>query len=136
MSRLGSAQRHCLAPPLYVRPRLRVTIFNHIVARGLGSIRKLDALLDVGDELGDAGVEQLLLLGGDRAERQDLLDAVGTELDVGREEIGALVGEQRRDDVAGLDDALPPASASAGPARRAFSPLIARRSESVKTAAA
>jgi len=66
----------------------------------------LNTLLDVTGEVSDARVEELLLVFGDLADGVDLLNTVGTELDVGREVVTTLILEQRRVDKGGLDDVL------------------------------
>lgn len=65
-----------------------------------------NTLLDVLLEVSKAGLDHLLLIGVDLAEGQDLLDTVGAELDLGGEEVDALVLVQRGVDEGGLDDAL------------------------------
>lgn len=65
-----------------------------------------DALLDVLLEVSQAGLKHLLLVGIEAAEGQDLLDTVGAELDLGGEEVDALVLVQRGVDKGGLDNAL------------------------------
>lgn len=67
---------------------------------------ELDTLADVALEVGQAGVEQLLLVLGDLADGVDLLDTVGAELDVGGEVLDALVLVEGRVDKGGLDDVL------------------------------
>jgi hypothetical protein len=42
-------------------------------------LAELDALLRLSDEVGEHGVEALLLEGGKRAERQDFLHAIGAQ---------------------------------------------------------
>lgn len=76
-------------------------------------MRHLRVLLDPLNTLGDvllevrqACIEQLLLVLGDLANGVDLLDTVGAELDVGGEELAALVLVERRVDKGGLDDVL------------------------------
>lgn len=59
-----------------------------------------------GDELGQARLEQLLLLGGERADRVNLGHTLGAELDVARKVLDALGLVQRGLDERGLDDAL------------------------------
>jgi hypothetical protein len=66
----------------------------------------LNTLLDVLGEVGDADVEELLLVVGDLADGVDLLNTVGAELNVGGEVVTALVLEQRRVDEGRLDDVL------------------------------
>ncbi|KAI3480889.1 hypothetical protein L1887_56963 [Cichorium endivia] len=66
----------------------------------------VDTLLDVLGELGDGGLEELLLLGGDLADGVDLLDTVLAEGDRAGEEGGALVLVEGRLDVGALLDAL------------------------------
>jgi hypothetical protein len=67
---------------------------------------ELDTLLDVLLEVGQAGIEELLLVVGDLANGVDLLNTVGAKLDVGGEVLAALVFVQRRVDEGGLDDVL------------------------------
>lgn len=67
---------------------------------------EVDTLLDVLGEVLDADVDELLLVGGDIADGVDLLDTVGAELDVGGEEVAALVLVERALDEGGLNDAL------------------------------
>lgn len=70
-------------------------------------------LLDKGNTLGNvlleiaqAGLDELLLVGVDLANGVDLLNTVGAELDVGAEELDALVLVQGRLDKGRLNDAL------------------------------
>ena len=65
-----------------------------------------NALVDVLLEVAQAGLEQLLLVAVDLADGQDLLDTVGAELDLGGEELDALVLVQGAVDEGGLDDTL------------------------------
>lgn len=65
-----------------------------------------NTLLDVLLEVSQAGLDELLLVGVDLSEGQDLLNTVGAELDLGGEEVNALVLVERRVDESGLDDAL------------------------------
>lgn len=65
-----------------------------------------NTLLDVLLEVSQAGLEHLLLVAVKLAQGQDLLDTVGAELDLGGEEVDALVLVQRGVDEGGLDDAL------------------------------
>ena len=67
---------------------------------------ELDTLLDVLCEVGQAGVEELLLVVGDVSDGVDLLDTVGAELYVGGEVLAALVLVEGRVDEGGLDDVL------------------------------
>lgn len=75
-----------------------------LVAGVLGNER--NTLLDVLLEVSQAGLKQLLLDGVEWSEGQDLLDTVGAELDLGGEELDALVLVQGGVDKGGLDDAL------------------------------
>ena len=67
---------------------------------------EVDTLLDVLLEVTQAGLEELLLVGVDLADGEDLLGTVGAELDAGGEEVDALVLVQGAVDEGGLDDAL------------------------------
>lgn len=67
---------------------------------------KFLALVNVLLEVGEASLEELLLDGVDLADGQDFFDAVGAELDLGGEEVDALVLVKGRVDKGGLDDAL------------------------------
>ena len=66
----------------------------------------VNTLLDVLGEVSDASIEELLFVVGDLANRVDLLNTVGAELDVGGEVVAALLLEQRRVNKCGLDDIL------------------------------
>ena len=66
----------------------------------------VNTLLDVLGELGDSGLEELLLLSGDLADGVDLLDTVLTEGDGAGKEGGTLVLVEGRLDVSTLLDAL------------------------------
>jgi hypothetical protein len=72
---------------------------------GIG-LDPLNTLLDVLAEVSQAGVEELLLIGGDLANGVDPLDTVGAELDVGCKVLAALVLVERGVDEGGLDDVL------------------------------
>jgi hypothetical protein len=67
---------------------------------------ELDTLLDVLLKIGQAGIEELLLVVGDLANGMDLLNTVGAKLDVGGEVLATLVLVERRVDESGLDDVL------------------------------
>jgi hypothetical protein len=82
---------------------LQITCWD-LVARVLSN--ELLALLNVLLEVREAGLEQLLLDGINLADGQDLLNTVGAELDVGAEELDALVLVERAVDEGGLNDAL------------------------------
>lgn len=56
------------------------------------------------DLLGQSSLEELLLFGGKLAKRKNLLDTLGTELDVGGEPFDTLRGVQWGFDEGGLDD--------------------------------
>ena len=77
---------------------------------GLGHLRvllgELDTLVDVALEVVQADIEKLLLVLGDLADRVDLLNTVGAELDVGGEVLDALVLVERRVNESGLNDVL------------------------------
>lgn len=66
----------------------------------------LDTLLDILGQIGQAGIEELLLVVGDLADGVDLLNTVGAELNVGGEVLAALVLVQWGVDEGGLDDVL------------------------------
>lgn len=66
----------------------------------------LNTLVDVLLEVAQADIEELLLVGSDLANRVDLLNTVGAELDVGSEVFAALVLVERRVDESRLDDVL------------------------------
>ena len=76
----------------------------HLFAR-VGSDEVL-ALLDVLLEVDKASINELLLDLVDGADGEDLLDTVGAELDLGGEEVDALVLVEGRLDKGGLSDAL------------------------------
>jgi hypothetical protein len=65
-----------------------------------------NTLLDVLLEVDESGVNELLLVGVELAERVDLLNTLGAELDLGAEELNALVLVERRLDESGLLDTL------------------------------
>jgi hypothetical protein len=67
---------------------------------------ELDALGDVALELADGNVDELLLVLGDLADLVDLLNTVGAELNVGGEEVDALILEERGLDEGRLDHTL------------------------------
>lgn len=56
------------------------------------------------DSLSKGSLEELLLLSGELADWVDLLDTIGTELDVGSEPLDTLGGVQRGLDEGRLDD--------------------------------
>lgn len=64
------------------------------------------ALVDVTLELGNSSIDQALLVGVDLADGVDLLNTVGTELNVGGKEINALLGKDLGLDEGGLDNVL------------------------------
>jgi len=64
------------------------------------------ALADVALELGNSSIDQALLVSVDLANGVDLLNTVGTELNVGGKEINTLLGEDVRLDEGGLDNVL------------------------------
>lgn len=84
--------------------------YSHANSQNRNNLRVLgdevDTLLDVALELADGNVDELLLVLGDPADGVDLLDTVGAELNVGGEEVNALVLEEGRLDEGRLDDAL------------------------------
>ena len=86
-------------PPIYRHPALSNRNLRVL-------LDELDTLLDVALELADTDVKQALLVLGDLANGVDLLDTVGAELDVGGEEVNALVLVQRGLDERGLNDVL------------------------------
>lgn len=86
-----------------MRPRERVAR-DGLSAGVLGD--KGNTLVNVLLEVAQAGLEQLLLNGVNLAEGQDLLNTVGAELDLGGEEVNALVLVQGRVDKGGLNDTL------------------------------
>lgn len=65
-----------------------------------------NTLLDVLLEIRQAGLDELLLVGVDLSDGEDLLNTVGAELDLGGEEVDALVLVERRVDESGLHDTL------------------------------
>lgn len=65
-----------------------------------------DTLLNVLLEVDDAGVEEALLGGIDLADGKNLLDTIGAELDLGAEELDALVLVEGRLDESRLNDLL------------------------------
>lgn len=65
-----------------------------------------NALLDVLLQVTQAGLQHLLLIGIQGADGQNLLDTVGAKLDLGGEEVNALVLVQRAVDESGLDNTL------------------------------
>ena len=65
-----------------------------------------DTLLNVLLEVAEAGLEELLLSGVDLANGQDVGNTLGAELDLGAEELDALVLVERGVDESGLDDTL------------------------------
>jgi hypothetical protein len=67
---------------------------------------EINTLLDVLLEVGQAGIKELLLVVGDLANRVDLLNTVGAELNVGGEVVAALVLVEGRVDESGLNDVL------------------------------
>lgn len=67
---------------------------------------KGNTLLNVLLEVANAGLEELLLNGIDGANGEDLLNTVGAELDLGGEELDALVGVEGRLDKGGLNNTL------------------------------
>ena len=67
---------------------------------------EVNTLLDVLLQVSQAGIEELLLVLVDLADGVDLLNTVGAELDLGGEEVDALVLVQRGVDEGGLDDTL------------------------------
>lgn len=73
--------------------------------RGVG-LDEGDTLDDVLLEVDQASLEELLLLGIDGADGEDLLNTVGAELDLGGEEVDALVLVERAVDERRLDDTL------------------------------
>ena len=74
--------------------------------RRLFLVGELNTLGDVGLEVTEAGLEETLLGGIDLTDGEDLLNTVGAELDLGGEELDALVLVERRVDKGGLDDTL------------------------------
>lgn len=70
-----------------------------------GSLRVSAAIVARIDPLGQGRLEQLLLLGRELAQRVNLLDTLGAELDVGRKVLDALGLVQRGLDESRLDDA-------------------------------
>lgn len=85
-------------------PRDREILIKILVAGVLGD--EGDTLLNVLLEVSKAGLEHLLLLAVNLAEGQDLLNTVGAELDLGGEEVDALVLVQRGVDKGGLNNTL------------------------------
>jgi hypothetical protein len=67
---------------------------------------EVNTLLDVLLEVTKAGLEKLLLMASQLANRVDLLDTVGAKLDVGSEEVNALVLVERRVDESRLNNTL------------------------------
>lgn len=67
---------------------------------------KVNTLLDVLGQIAQADIKELLLVVGDLADGVDLLNTVGAELNVGGEEVAALVLVEGRVDESGLDDVL------------------------------
>ena len=67
---------------------------------------EVNTLLDVLLEVTKAGLEELLLVGVDLANGEDLLNTVGAELDLGGEEVNTLVLVERAVDESGLNDTL------------------------------
>lgn len=67
---------------------------------------EVNTLLDVLLKVTKAGLKEALLVGGDVADRVDLLSTVGAELDLGGEEVDTLVLVERGLDEGGLDDTL------------------------------
>lgn len=67
---------------------------------------EVNTLLDVALELADGNVDELLLVLGDLADGEDLLDTVGAKLDLGGEEVNTLVLEEGRLDEGLLGDVL------------------------------
>lgn len=68
--------------------------------------RDKHTLLDVLLEVNQSGIEELLLVGADVTDGEDLLNTVGAELDLGGEEVDTLVLVERALDESGLNDAL------------------------------
>lgn len=67
---------------------------------------ELDTLLDVLLEVNERSLDELLLVGGDVADGDNLLNTVGAELDLGGEELNTLVLVERAVDVSGLNNTL------------------------------
>jgi hypothetical protein len=67
---------------------------------------EVNTLLDVLLQVSQAGIEETLLVLVDLANRVDLLNTVGAELDAGSEEVNTLVLVQRGVDEGGLNDTL------------------------------
>ena len=67
---------------------------------------EVDTLLDVLLQVSQAGIEELLLVLVDLADGVNLLNTVGAELDLGGEEVDALVLVQGGVDEGGLDNTL------------------------------
>jgi hypothetical protein len=65
---------------------------------------KIRTLLDVLLQVGQASLNELLLVGIDLANRVDLLHTVGAKLDLGGKEVDALVFVERAVDEGGLND--------------------------------
>lgn len=76
----------------------------HLFAGVLGN--ESNTLLNVLLEIAQAGLEELLLVGVDLADGQDLLDTVGAKLNLAGEEFNALVLVQRGVDESRLDNAF------------------------------
>ena len=70
------------------------------------ALDKVNTLLDVLLQVTQASLEELLLVGVDVANREDLLGTLGAKLDAGGEEVDTLVLVERAVDESGLDDAL------------------------------
>lgn len=62
--------------------------------------------MDVLLQVTKSSLEELLLVGGDVADGEDLLDTVGAELNPGGEEVDTLILVERAVNESGLDDAL------------------------------
>lgn len=70
------------------------------------ALDEVNTLLDVLLQVNESSLEELLLVGGDVADGEDLFGTVGAELNPGGEEVDALVLVERALDKSGLDDAL------------------------------
>ena len=70
------------------------------------ALDEVNTLLDVLLQVNESSLEELLFVGGDVADGEDLLGTVGAELNPGGEEVDALVFVERALDESGLDDAL------------------------------
>ena len=87
-------EKSCRRPSLPYESNLRV------------GLDEVNTLLDVLLEVTKAGLEELLLVGVDLANGEDLLNTVGAELDLGGEEVNTLVLVERAVDESGLNDTL------------------------------